>query len=120
MRHGLDESSSRFDVLGSGERSLPFRDYWHANLRLITLLLTIWFIVTFVVGYFAREMSFAFFGWPFSFWIGGQGALIVYVLLVGYYAWAMNRRDQAFNREEATLIPQSSSRAPKQAAEDLP
>lgn len=54
-------------------------EYWRKNLRITGILLGIWFFVTFVVGYFARDLSFNFFGWPFSFWVGAQGALIVYV-----------------------------------------
>ncbi|WP_439114625.1 DUF4212 domain-containing protein [Hydrogenophaga sp.] len=69
------------------------RSYWRKNLRITGLLLAIWFVVTFVVSYFARELSFSFFGWPFSFWMGAQGALVVYCLIIGYYAWYMNRLD---------------------------
>lgn len=69
--------------------------YWRKNLTLTAALLVVWFVVTFVVSYFARELSFAFFGWPFSFWMAAQGALIVYVLIVGGYAWYMNRADFA-------------------------
>jgi putative solute:sodium symporter small subunit len=57
------------------------------------VLLAIWFVVTFVVGYWARDLNFNFFGWPFSFWVGAQGALVVYVLIIGYYAWYMNKAD---------------------------
>ena len=67
--------------------------YWRKNLRITACLLAIWFVVTFVFGYFARDLNFTFFGWPFSFWIGAQGALIVYVLIIGFYAWYMNRLD---------------------------
>ena len=70
------------------------RHYWQKNLRITAILLGVWFFVTFVVGYFARDLSFSFFGWPFSFWVGAQGALIVYVLIIGFYAWYMNRLDQ--------------------------
>jgi len=68
--------------------------YWRTNLRITAILLAIWFVVTFVVGYFARDLNFTFFGWPFSFWVGGQGALVVYVLIIGFYARYMNRLDQ--------------------------
>ncbi len=68
--------------------------YWRANLRVTGILLAIWFFVTFVIGYFARDLTFGFFGWPFSFWVAAQGALIVYVILIGFYAWYMNRLDQ--------------------------
>ncbi|MDH5708688.1 MAG: DUF4212 domain-containing protein [Hylemonella sp.] len=69
------------------------RRYWRKNLIVTTLLLSIWFVVTFVVGYFARELNFSFFGWPFSFWMGAQGSLIVYVLIIWFYARYMNKLD---------------------------
>jgi putative solute:sodium symporter small subunit len=77
------------------------RRYWRRNLRITGLLLGFWFIVTFLVSYFARELSFTFFGWPFSFWMGAQGAPVVYVLIVGFYAWYMNRLDIAHGVEES-------------------
>ncbi len=75
-------------------------EYWRRNLRITGILLAIWFVVTFVIGYYARELNFTFFGWPFSFWVAGQGALIVYVVIIGYYAYYMNRLDQDFGVAE--------------------
>ncbi len=77
------------------------RLYWRKNLNITAILLAIWFFVTFVVGYFARDLSFNFFGWPFSFWVGAQGALVVYVVIIGYYAWYMNKLDIEHGVEEA-------------------
>jgi putative solute:sodium symporter small subunit len=76
------------------------QEYWRRNLRITTVLMVIWFLVTFGVGYFARDLNFTFFGWPFSFWVAGQGALIVYVLLIWFYARTMNRMDEQFGVEE--------------------
>jgi putative solute:sodium symporter small subunit len=76
------------------------REYWRKNLRITAVLMVIWFVVTFGVGYFARDLNFTFFGWPFSFWVGGQGALIVYVLMIWFYARTMNRLDQEFGVAE--------------------
>ena len=76
------------------------RQYWQKNLRITGILLAIWFFVTFVLGYFARDLNFNFFGWPFSFWVAGQGALIVYVVIIGYYAYYMNRLDNEFGVAE--------------------
>ena len=70
------------------------RHYWQKNLRITAVLMAIWFVVTFVIGYWARDLNFSFFGWPFSFWVGAQGALIVYVILIAYYAHTMNKLDQ--------------------------
>ncbi len=70
------------------------RAYWQKNLNITGVLLLIWFLVTFGVAYFARDLSFTFFGWPFSFWVAAQGALIVYVIIIWYYARVMERLDQ--------------------------
>lgn len=69
--------------------------HWQKSLRLTAWLLVVWFLVTFGVAFFARDLNFVFFGWPFSFWVGAQGALLVYVLLIGLYAWLMDRLDRA-------------------------
>ncbi len=69
------------------------RTYWQANLRITSILLLIWFVVTFVVSYFARDLNFIFFGWPFSFWMGAQGSLVVYCLIIWFYANYMNKLD---------------------------
>jgi putative solute:sodium symporter small subunit len=70
------------------------RAYWRKNLGITALLLSIWFFVTFVLGFFARDLNFTFFGWPFSFWVGAQGAPLVYVILVAYYAHHMDKLDR--------------------------
>lgn len=69
-------------------------EYWRNNLRMTAVLLSIWFFVTFVIGFFARDLSFNFFGWPFSFWVAAQGAPVVYVAIVWYYARYMNLLDR--------------------------
>lgn len=76
------------------------REYWSRNLRLTAVLLAIWFVVTFVVGYFARELSFNFFGWPFAFWMGAQGSLVVYVIIIWFYAKKMNQMDEEYGVAE--------------------
>jgi putative solute:sodium symporter small subunit len=75
-------------------------EYWRKTLRITGVLLAIWFFVTFVIGYFARDLNFTFFGWPFSFWVAAQGALIVYVLIIWFYAAYMNRLDQEYGVAE--------------------
>jgi putative solute:sodium symporter small subunit len=67
--------------------------YWQKNLRITAILLAIWFVVTFVIGFYARDLSFDFFGWPFSFWVASQGSLVVYVVIIAFYAHYMNKLD---------------------------
>ena len=68
--------------------------YWQKNLNVTAKLMGVWFVVTFVVTFFARDLTFNFFGWPFSFWMASQGSLIIYVLIIWYYASYMNKIDQ--------------------------
>jgi putative solute:sodium symporter small subunit len=84
------------------ELSEKHREYWRKNMTVTAILLAIWAVVTYVIGWYARELSFNFFGWPFSFWTGAQGALVVYVLIIWFYAWYMNKLDREYgvNEEE--------------------
>jgi putative solute:sodium symporter small subunit len=76
------------------------KEYWRKNVTVTAILLAIWAVVTYVVGFYARELTFNFFGWPFSFWVAAQGALVVYVCLIGFYAWYMNRLDVEYGVAE--------------------
>lgn len=76
------------------------RTYWRKNLVVTASLLAIWFVVTFVVSFFARELSFSFFGWPFSFWMGAQGTLLVYGVIIWFYARYMERLDARYHMQE--------------------
>lgn len=70
--------------------------YWRGTLRLTVALLVIWFVVTFAVSFYARELNeITFFGFPLGFYMSGQGALLIYVLIVGYYVRRMNVLDES-------------------------
>lgn len=74
--------------------------HWLAVRRWTLGLLLVWALVTFGVAFHARALSFTFFGWPFSFWVGAQGATLVYLLLVGLFAWATSRLDETHDLDE--------------------
>ena len=67
--------------------------HWRLNLRWSAALLVVWALVAFGVAYFARPLSMDFLGWPFSFWVAAQGALMVFGVLVALYAVVMKRLD---------------------------
>ena len=69
------------------------RHHWRQTRRLTYPLLVLWFGVSFGMPFFARDLDFRFFGWPFSFWMAAQGALIVFGAIIAFYAWYMNRLD---------------------------
>jgi len=76
-------------------------EYWQKTLRLTGILLAIWFVVTFVASYFARELNEMTFIGPLGFYIGAEGSLIVYVAIIVYYAKSMNAMDKEYGVEEA-------------------
>jgi putative solute:sodium symporter small subunit len=73
--------------------------HWRRTLRLTGVLLLVWFAVGYVVTWFARDLDFPFFGWPFSFWVAAQGGVIVFVALLAVYARRMARIDRALEDE---------------------
>jgi putative solute:sodium symporter small subunit len=87
---GRPEAALRGEGVALGARE---RRHWRRNRRLTGLLILVWFLATFGVAWFARDLNFSFFGWPFAFWIGGQGALAVYLLVVFVYARVMDELD---------------------------
>jgi len=68
--------------------------HWRRTQRLTAALLLAWFVVGFVVTWFARDLDFPFFGWPFSFWVAAQGGVVVFVVLIAVYARRMARNDR--------------------------
>jgi putative solute:sodium symporter small subunit len=79
---------------------MPHRDIrrraalWRRTMRLTMTLLALWFGVTFAAIFFARELAgLTLFGWSVSFYLAAQGALLVYLAIVGIYALAMRRLD---------------------------
>ena len=72
--------------------------YWRANLRLVAVLLSIWFLVSYVFGILLVEPLNAIripgTGFPLGFWFAQQGALYVFVGLIFVYVKKMNQLDR--------------------------
>jgi putative solute:sodium symporter small subunit len=83
------------------QRTPEQREYWRQNLKLTSILLGIWFVATFVVIWFARELNeLIFAGFPLAFYMGAQGSLIIYILIIWLYARRMNAVDKTFGVDE--------------------
>ena len=79
-------------------------EYWRKNLVYTAILLFVWFIATFVVAWYARELNtITFFGFPLGFYMSAQGSLAIYVAIIGVYAWLMRRLDLEYNVDEGDL-----------------
>lgn len=78
------------------------RAHWRKVKRLTLWLLVTWAVVTFGSIYFARELNVVVLGWPFSYWMAAQGILLMYVFIIGAYAWAAHKLDVLYGVAEAT------------------
>ncbi|HTJ91619.1 MAG TPA: DUF4212 domain-containing protein [Pararobbsia sp.] len=74
---------------------MAYRAYWRFNVRVIAILLGIGALVSFGVPLFAESLQHIHFaGWSLPFYVGAQGATIVYLALVGIYIGAMTWADR--------------------------
>jgi len=87
-----------------GELSQQQKDeYWRYNVMLTTVLLIIWFVVTFVIsGVMAGWLNnYTIIGFPFGYYMAAQGSLAIFVLEIAVYAYLMNKKDEEYGiREE--------------------
>ena len=74
--------------------------HWRRTRRLTFVLMSLWLATGFCTVFFARELSrITIFGWPLSFYMAAQGASLVYLAIIGAYAWLMRRADQRYARQ---------------------
>lgn len=82
--------------------SKPDREgYWRQTRRLTAGLFLLWVLVTFVMNWFARELNeIVIFGFPLAFYMGAQGILIVYLLIIWFYNRRMRILDARYGIED--------------------
>ena len=74
--------------------------YWRFNIGLIVVLMLIGFFVSFIVPLFARSIvQVRFAGFSLPFYMGAQGAILVYLVLIAVYIGLMQRADHTLRRE---------------------
>jgi putative solute:sodium symporter small subunit len=79
----------------------PRRRHWERTRKMTMLLLALWLMASFGAIFFARELTgLSLFGWPLSFYLAAQGASLVYLAIIGVYAWRMRRFDKEALRKE--------------------
>ena len=76
--------------------------YWKDNLRLVTICLVIWFVVSYLFGIVLAEPlnSIRLGGYKLGFWFAQQGSIYVFVVLIFFYARQMNKLDQKYDVHE--------------------
>ena len=77
-------------------------DYWKRNLRLVAILLAIWFLVSYVFGILLVDQlnAISIGGYRLGFWFAQQGSIYIFVVLIFFYAWRMTKLDREFDVHE--------------------
>jgi putative solute:sodium symporter small subunit len=75
--------------------------YWKKNIRYITILLSIWFIVSFACGILFVEQlnTIQIGGFKLGFWFAQQGSIFGFVVIIFTYIYLMNRLDNKLNKD---------------------
>jgi putative solute:sodium symporter small subunit len=78
------------------------QEYWKINLKYLAVLLSIWFLVSFVFGILLVDElnTIRMGGFKLGFWFAQQGAIYVFVILIIVYIRLMNKLDKKFNFDE--------------------
>ena len=89
------------DLTSSGERRIRLlaarTRHWRRTRRVTAVLLSLWLATTIGAVWFARDLDqWSLFGWPLSFYMAAQGASLMYLAIIGAYAWAMRRADRQY------------------------
>ena len=76
--------------------------YWAANVRLILISLCIWALVSFGFGIILRPMlaGVSIGGSDLGFWFAQQGSILVFVALIFFYTFKMNKLDRKYGVQE--------------------
>ena len=87
---------------GASSTAEADKAYWQANVRIILISLVIWALVSFGFGILLRPAlsGIAVGGTDLGFWFAQQGSIIVFLALIFFYAWRMNKLDREFGVEE--------------------
>ncbi|MEM7146709.1 MAG: DUF4212 domain-containing protein [Verrucomicrobiota bacterium] len=80
------------------------REYWRKNVRCVLWLLAVWFLVSYGFGILLvdqlDQVRIPGTGFKLGFWFAQQGSIYVFVILIAFYVWYMNRLDHAYAGEE--------------------
>ena len=76
--------------------------YWRANVRIIMVCLVVWALCSYGFGIILRPLlaGISIGGTDLGFWFAQQGALIVFIALIFFYAWRMNKLDKQYGVDE--------------------
>lgn len=78
------------------------KDYWRANLKILIILLSIWFMVSFGFGIIFSDFldQYHIGGFKLGFWFAQQGSIYLFVVLIFIYVHLMNKLDKKYKNHD--------------------
>ncbi len=78
------------------------KEYWNSNLKIVSVLLVIWFLVSFGFGILFSDFldQFKIGGFKLGFWFAQQGSIYIFVVLIFAYVYLMQKLDKTISEEE--------------------
>ena len=76
-------------------------NYSTSNLKILSILLTVWFIISFIFGLILTDFldQFQIGGFKLGFWFAQQGSIYFFVILIFIYIYLMNKLDKKYNKK---------------------
>jgi len=78
------------------------KEYWNSNLKIVSVLLVIWFLVSFGFGILFSDLldQIKIGGFKLGFWFAQQGSIIIFVFIIVIYCFLMNKLDKNFETSD--------------------
>lgn len=87
---------------GDGETNASENAYWHENIRLLIVLMSIWFACSFGAGILFRDFldQFSLGGYPLGFWFAQQGSIFIFIALIVTYVFRMKQIERKYDLDD--------------------
>lgn len=84
------------------ETAKPEKAYWSENIRLLSMLMVIWFAVSFGAGILFRDWldQFSLGGYPLGFWFAQQGSIYIFIGLIYFYSWKIHKIEKKYHVDD--------------------
>jgi putative solute:sodium symporter small subunit len=92
----------RIYMKGGRRVAKDLKEYWRRNIKLMVVLLSIWFFVSYLLGIIlvVPLNAIKIGGFPLGFWFAQQGSIYVFVVLIFVYCALMRKLDREYDVEE--------------------
>lgn len=102
LEQGDDMSTTDDKTPECADQENAAGSYWRENIRLLGILMSIWFVCSFGAGILFRDFldQFHIGGYPLGFWFAQQGSIYIFIALIFVYSWKIHRIEQQYQFDD--------------------